>query len=84
MSPFPSAEATIQAIDVSKTFHLEEGGSALTIDTMVAIDYMGVGLVSCREKFFDIGVIYADGPRDMGPLVRIWIADVDEDSLPIS
>ena len=51
---------------------------------MVAIDYMGVGLVSCREKFFDIGVIYANGARDMGPLVRIWVTDVDEDSLPIS
>ena len=54
------------------------------IAEVTPIDYMGVGPVSCRDKLFDIGVIYADGPRDMGPLVRIWVADVDEDSLPIS
>ena len=84
VSTFPSAEATIHAIDIGKISHLEEGGSALTIDTMVAIDYMGIGLVSCRDKFFDIGVIYANGALDMGSLVRIWVADVDEDSLPIS
>ena len=80
---FPGAEASVHAVDLRETLLLEERGSALTSDAMIAIDDMGAGLVGCSNEFFDIGIIYADGTGDMGYLVRLGVADIDEDRLAL-
>ena len=78
---FPGAKAAVHAIDVRKALRLEIGGPTLAGNAMVAVDDVSFGFVGGRDVFGDIGVVNVDSAENMGFLVGVGIADVEEDGV---